>query len=217
MRRSQVLLVLIAISFLSFSSVAAHSDSIPGDPVMQVDDPTCGGVEQPPCPIVGDNTPFTFMANAQGGGATSFEVDPTADTAGLFNLDIETLGTFATTSDVQCFSNVFECHVSFIGNNTVTDIFLSENGDAGKFGLAPGAIFTIDLGNLSTTNCDPNTTLCPTTTAGGWQANQLFTAQGDLPNGAPTTPLIPSPEPSSMFLLAAGTTVLWRRGKSSRR
>ena len=207
MRRSQVLWALIAVSFLSLSSVLAHADGIPGDPVMQVDDPTCGGVEQPPCPIVGDNTPFTFMANAQGGGATSFEVDPTPGTAGLFSLDIETLGTFATTSDVQCFSNVFVCHVSFIGNNTVTDIFLSENGDAGKFGLAPGAIFTIDLGNLATTNCDPNLGPCPTTTAGGWQANQLFTAQGDL-SSAPTTPLIPSPEPSSIFLLAAGAATL---------
>ena len=208
MRRGQVLWALIAVSFLSLSSVLAHADGIPGDPVMQVDDPTCGGVEQPPCPIVFDTTPFTFMANAQGGGATSFKVDPTAGTPGLFSLDIETLGTFATTSDVQCFSNVFECHVSFIGNNTVTDIFLSENGDAGKFGLAPGAIFTIDLGNLATTNCNPNTGPCPTTTAGGWQANQLFTAQGDLPGGQPTTPLIPSPEPSSMFLLAAGAATL---------
>jgi hypothetical protein len=195
----------MVLSFLAFSAFA-HADGIPGDPVMQVDDPTCGGPDQPTCPVVFAGIPFTFSANADGGGATSFQVDPSG--TGFFNLDIETAATFGTTSNIQCFSDAFECQVRFLGN--VTDIFLSENGDAGKNGFPEGAIFTIDLGNLvPNTDCNPNTGLCPTTEAGGWNANEAFVGQANLPNGAPTSPLIPSPEPSSIFLLAAGATALF--------
>lgn len=216
MKSSRLLLwVVIACFFLSFSTVFAHADSVPGDPVIQIDDPTCGGELQPACPVVGDGTPFFFQANGQGGGAMSFEVDPTPGTPGIFSLDIETFGVFETTRDVQCFSDAFECSVSFIGDGTVTDIFLTENGDAGKNGFAPGTIFTIDLGNLASTDCDPTQGLCPTTEGGGWQANQVFRAQGDL-STAPTDPLITAPEPSSVFFLTTGTLLLLGKRKMFR-
>jgi hypothetical protein len=201
----------MVLSFLAFSAFA-HADSIPGDPVIQVDDPTCGGVEQPPCPIVSALTPFPFFANSSGGGATSFETDPTQP--GIRTFDVETLGTFTSTSAVQCFSNVFTCNVTFIGNNTVTDIFFSRCSDCSA--LTPGAIITIDLGNLASTDCDPSLGHCQTTTGGGWQANQAFVGETGLTT-APLAPLISSPEPSSIFLLAAGSAALFGRRKFLKR
>jgi hypothetical protein len=207
--------LLWVFSVLVLSVATLHADGIPGDPVIQVDDPTC---PQTGCTQVSALTPFTFSSNAAGGGTTVFQVNP--DSQGFFTLDIETVGIFANTTDVQCFSNAFsQCHVNFLDG--VTDIFLSNTcvvleGPC-PTGLAAGTVFDIDLDNLL---LDPTTGqpifhdgVAETTEGvGGWGPNRGFNAIADLTT-APTTARISAPEPSSMLLLLTGAAALVARRK----
>ena len=204
--------------FLCFLAALAHADGLPPvDPQMQVDDPTCDG-----CPTVVANTPFTFSSNAAGGGTSIFMV---GGDIGFNTLDIETAGTFPSTTDVQCFSNAFEgCNVSFLDG--VTDIFLTRCvGEFCKSGLPLGTVFDIDLDNVvfnsdGVPQCDPTTGVCQTTPGvGGWGSNRAFAAIGGNGPDA-TTPFISAPEPSSILLLcsgAAGFVGLRKRMGSTRR
>lgn len=197
-------------SVLLLSAAYVHADGI--DPVIQVDDPTC---PESGCTQVFSGVPFTFSSNATGGGTTVFQVSP--NSAGFTTLDIETVGTFPNTSDVQCFSNEFSCNVTFIDG--VTDIFLTAStfcdGDVcSTHGFPPGDVFDIDLDNLvldATGHPIFNNGIAETTPGvGGWEPNQEFNALAGLTT-APTTPRISAPEPSSIFLLFAGVAAIGAR------
>ena len=177
----------------------AHADSIPGDPSMVVNDPTCDG-----CQVVNALTPFTFTSNNAGGGTTVFRVNPNGPA--FFSLDIETPGIFASTSDVQCSSNEFDCTVRFLGD--VTDIFFTQrfcDGECSPGGFPAGDVFSVDLDNPGTPNI------------GGWGPDRPFSAIANL-TSAPTEALISSvPEPSSLALFGAGIAVLAGRRKAARK
>jgi len=215
MLRSRVLWLF---SVIVLSVATLHADGIPGDPVIQIDDPTC---PQTGCQQVSALTPFTFSSNATGGGTTVFQVNP--DSAGFSTLDIETVGIFQNLTDVQCLSNAFNhCSVSFLDG--VTDIFLSNTCDviegpcAG--GFAPGTVFDIDLDNLVLDSdgrpiFDQDHVAETTQDVGGWGPNRGFNAIADLAT-APTTARISAPEPSSIFLLLTGAAALVARRKLGR-
>jgi hypothetical protein len=134
-------------------------------------------------------TPFTFNANASGGGISFFQVNGTAP----FNtVDIETLGVF----DVFCYSDVFFCNTTILGGS-VTDIFFQVEVPPG---IPPGNEFAINLNN---TVCNPFAVgaVCDPNGAGGWGMGKAFTAFPNIKK--PTTALI-TPEPSTISLLAAG-------------
>lgn len=174
-----------------FSLASLYADTVPGDPTMVVNDPTCDG-----CQVVNALTPFTFSSNAAGGGTTVFQVNPNGP--GFFSLDIETPGTFSSTDLVNCSSNEFNCTVSFLGD--VTDIFFSQRTcdlalECSPGGFPAGDVFSVDLDNPGTVD------------VGGWGPNREFTAIANL-TSAPTDPRISAPEPSSLFLLGTGAALL---------
>src|SRR5690348_6251246 len=112
--------LLWSLSILFVLCALAHADGIPDDPRMVVDDPEC--TDATPCQTVDSQVPFTFQANATGGGTFNFLVNP--DGPAFTTLNFETPGVFSTTEAVNCSSNEFvSCHVTFIGG--VTNIFLS--------------------------------------------------------------------------------------------
>jgi hypothetical protein len=224
MKGSRLLLcALVVFSFLSFSSVVAHADSIPGDPVMQVDDPQC--TTNPT--TVTPGAIFNFSAGAAnsptpGGGCTAFraangELAPT-----ITSLDIETFDPNITdpNTQVNCLSNAFgSCTARLL--NGVLDIFLTNNcdGDTCGTGIAPGQIFSINLSNLALDSNgnpipDPNTPgAFETVSEGGWIDGEGFGGIADPSGGDATTPFITTPEPSSLFLLAIGIAALSRTKK----
>jgi PEP-CTERM motif len=192
MRQTRVLwLCLLFCLFCTF----AYADSIPIDPDIQVNDPSCDSG----CTNVTAATPFTFSSNASGGGTTNFRLNG----SGFFTLDIETVGTFA----VNCFSNAFgSCTSKVIGG--VTDIYLSGCSDSPCL-RGDGSIFDIDLDNVILSEgggcalSTDGTCQTPTPGTGSWSAIQSFTAIGGNFADA-TTPFISAPEPSSFFLLCTG-------------
>jgi len=194
--RKNRLLWLCSVCLL-FSGLV-FADSVPaGDPVIQVDDPVCpeGG-----CPQVFAQQQFTFSANANGGGTTTFQVG--GDIA-FTTIDIETRGIFNSIEDVQCLSNKFTCQVSFLDG--VTDMYFTANScgevEVCFLGFQPGDIFSVDLDNFDTPGI------------GGWGAGREFFAIADVTQ--PTSPRIPTPEPSSLLLLPAGALLInkWKRAK----
>ena len=201
MRRTRVLWLCLLFCLCLFCKLA-HADSIPIDPDIQVNDPTCDSG----CTNVTAGTPFTFSSNPSGGGTTNFRLNG----SGFFTLDIETVGAFA----VNCFSNAFgNCTSKVIGG--VTDIYLSGCVE-GPCLLGDGSIFDIDLDNVVLAEgggCVLNTDrTCetPTPGTGNWGANHSFTAIGGNFADA-TTPFISAPEPSSFFLLCTGAAAVGLR------
>lgn len=188
MRRTSLLWLCLLFCF--FAGLA-QADNVPVDPQMQVDDPTC---PESGCVPVTFGQPFTFSSNATGGGTTFFQIQ---GDSGFSTLDIETAGTFASTSDVQCITNAFgNCTVTFLDG--VTDIYLS--GCIEGPCIQAGGIFDIDLDNVQ---CDGSDCTAPDPGTGGWGANRSFAAiGGDSPDA--TTPFISAPEPSGFFLLCTG-------------
>jgi hypothetical protein len=75
--------------------------------------------------------------------------------------------------------------------------------DCRTCGIPVGDFFTIVLNDSR--QFDPNGT-------GGWGFDRLFRAQANL-SSAPTTALVSAPEPSSLFLLAAGAATMAARRK----
>jgi hypothetical protein len=207
MRQTRVLwLCLLFCCFCLFCRFA-HADSIPGDPGIQVDDPTC---PESGCQSVTAGSLFSFSSNAAGGGTTDFQLN---GTVGFNTLDIETVGTFPMTSDVVCRSNAFgSCNVTFLDG--VTDIYLSGCIIEGPCGIpADGRVFDIDLDNIVSANtagavCDNSTGICTTPDVGGWGANRSFSAIGGQNVADATTPFVSAPEPSSLFLLCTGAAAV---------
>lgn len=184
------LLILASFLFL-VSAIPLHATGT-ADPGIGIDDPIC--VSEGSCqPLVSgtSGTSFFFNADGNGGGITFREVDPNGPT--ISTLDVETF--FTPSSAVNCFSNAFaNCSVNQLG--AVTDIFFN-NSDP----LAPGDVFSINL-NMNYNTCNPNVTDCSATGTQGWNPDELFTA---FPNiSQPTTALISTPEPSTIFLLGVG-------------
>src|SRR5262249_4907671 len=101
-----LLWALVAFSFLSFSSVLAHADGLPpGDPVMQVDDPTC--TPTGPTTGVSSGQIFSFTADANGGGCFGFVVVGNAD---FETMDFQFGQGNAVPADAEnCSSDAFLC------------------------------------------------------------------------------------------------------------
>lgn len=197
MKGSRLLLwVLVVLSFFSFSSVLAHADGLPpGDPVMQVDDPTCTPAAGVPNQNVTSGQIFTFSADGNGGGCLGFNV--------VGNLAFETLdfqfgqGHAVNASAETCSSDAFQCTPSNLDGTcdttctqgTVTDVFFTANIceiDVCNSGFPVGTFFTVFLEGY-----DPGTT---------------FFAEANLSAPADNPTLIQQgvPEPASTFLLCTG-------------
>lgn len=203
MRRSQVLWVVIAVSFLSLSSVLAHASTLPpGDPGMQVDDPTCTPTSS--TQNVTSGQIFTFQADSSGNGCFGFNV--------VGNLTFSTLdfqvgqGNAVPASSVTCSSNAFTCTnppPSNLDDGTVTDVFFKANSFVGcevDCGFPPGTFFTVLLQQ--------------------WDPNSVFYGDSNLSAPADNPNLIQqfnAPEPSSVFLLSAGVGALALRRKIFKR
>src|SRR5690242_435740 len=197
MRKSR-LLWLCSLCLLFSGMVFA--DSVPaGDPVIQVDDPNC----EEGCQQVSSQQEFRFFANDAGGGTTNFQI---VGNLSFTTIDIETVGIFNSIEDVQCISDKLTCQVSFL--NGVTDMFFTANscGEFSEFcsvGYPVGDIFSVDLDNFDTPGI------------GGWGAGREFVAIANITQ--PTSPRIPTPEPSSLLLLPAGALLVnrWKHRKGS--
>lgn len=221
MKGSRLLLCALVVFSFSFSSVLAHADSVPGDPVMQVDDPQCSANPT----TVSAGTIFNFSAGAAnsptpGGGCTAFaaanfELAPT-----ITSLDIETFDPNITdpNTQVNCLSNAFGSCTAKLLTGGVLDIFLTTNcgGDTCGTGIAPGQIFSINLSNLALSDGVPipdGNGGFETVSEGGWIDGEGFSGIADPSGGDATTPFITTPEPSSLFLLASGIAALSRTKK----
>ncbi len=186
---------------LCLSCGLAYADGI--DPVMQVNDPKC--IESCGTQVGGQTggDPFFFNSNSPqpdgtggGGGSFAFHINVLVNT-----LDIQTPGTFDSTTLVNCTSNVFFCRVSFIDG--VTDMYFT--ADCSTCGIPPTDFFTIVLNDNG---------LFDANGSGGWGFDRLFRAQANL-TSAPTTSLVP--EPSSLLLFGVGAAALAGRWKIRRR
>lgn len=215
MRRSQGFWVLIALCFLSFSSILAHANSLPpGDPVMQVDDPTCTPVTGGPAQNVFSQQIFSFSADASGGGCLAFKV---AGSVPFGTIDIQFgQGNAVPFGTMSCTSNAFTCAPSNLDGTcntdsdvctpgTVTDLFFTANSciqiqiaapAACQSGFAAGTPFTVFLQ--------------------GYNPGTTFYADANIPMPADHPNLIQqfnAPEPSSIVLLSAGAGALALRRK----
>lgn len=195
MKGSRLLLwALVAFSFLSFSSVLAHADGLPpGDPVMQVDDPTCTptlGTQN-----VSSGQIFSFTADGNGGGCAGFNV--------VGNSPFETLdfqfgqGHAVDAGAETCSSDAFTCVTSNLDGScdttctqgTVTDVFFTANVcevEVCNSGFPVGTFFTVFLEGY-----DPGTTFFAEANLGAPADNPTLIQQG-------------VPEPASTFLLCTG-------------
>jgi len=176
---------------LLVSAVVVHADSLPADPKMVVNDPTCE--ESCITPIL--ETMFTFMSNGNGGGFLTFQNESNVNWTTLL---IKTGNIpFPVPADtITCQSNAFQtCQVVDVGGG-VTAMFLSGlNSEEGFNGIPNGIVFTINLNDDidGVPNFNPNG-------SGGWGANRAFFATANV------TGVVP--EPASLTLLGLGMCAL---------
>jgi len=196
MKSSRALWFLVLICGLSGF---AFADGLPADPAIEINDPVCPPTAEVPCaPLVNALVPFTFTADANGNGSIFFEVNPSGPA--FTDLNVQTLGVFASTTDVVCTSNVFKCDVTFIGG-VVTNMFFHPfpcEVECGTSSFPPGDVINILLGDNTGI---PNER---------WTPNQSFTAIANL-GSAQTTSFISTPEPSSLLLFGTGAIFAMRR------
>lgn len=185
---------------LCLMSGFAFADGLPADPAIEINDPICTSEFGTCAPLVNALVPFTFSADANGSGSIFFEVNPLGPA--FTDLNVQTLGTFASTTDVVCSSNEFQCDVSFIGG--VTNMFFHSCSDCGPRSFPPGDVINILLGDNTQI---PNER---------WQPNQQFTAIANL-GTASTSSFISTPEPSSLLLFGTGAIFAVRRKLKFRR
>lgn len=183
MRSSRLLWLCFLVCFLGGF---AHANTLPpGDPMMQVDDPTC-------TPTAGNTQTITAgqidaFTTPDGNGCFGFQM---VGNASFTTLDIQVNDTSFTS--IVCTSNGFLCNHTTLDNDTVTDLFFTECPDCNKNGFPAGAFFTVDL------------------SPGGWNPNTFYieanlTAPADGPNLSQQY----APEPSSVFLLCTGAAGLF--------
>jgi len=175
----------------------AFADGIP-DPVIQINDPICDS-SSPCAPLVVAGVPFTFMADGNGGGpppgTNTFQV---SGDVGFFSLDVQTAG-FIDPASINCTSNRFNCTVTNLDNNTVTDMFFTEFiCEVCSTGFPTGDVFTVNLGTT------------------GWGADRQFVAEANLSAPADNPTLVSTPEPSSALLLCTGAAALLGNRKKLR-
>jgi hypothetical protein len=163
----------------------AFADGIPVDPVIQINDPTCP-TETPCAPLVGAGVPFTFMADDNGGGpppgTNMFQVSG----PGFFSLDVQTAG-FIDPASINCTSNRFNCTVTNLDNNTVTDMFFTEficEAEVCSTGFPTGDVFTVNLGTT------------------GWGADREFVAEANLTTPADNPTLVSEPSTMALFTVS---------------
>jgi len=193
MKSSRALWFLVLMCVLSGF---AFADGLPADPAIEINDPICDS-STPCAPLVNSLVPFTFSADANGNGSIFFEVNPSGPA--FTDLNVQTLGIFASTTDVVCRSNVFQCDVTFIGG--VTNMFFHPfpcEIECGASSFPPGDVINILLGDNTGI---PNER---------WTPNQSFTAIANLGSAA-TTSFISTPEPSSLLLFGTGAVFAMRR------
>jgi hypothetical protein len=184
------LLILASFLFL-VSAIPLHATGT-ADPRIGIDDPIC-------TPTMSVSATFGFSSNVAGGGVSCFTwVGP--DDISLNSLDVETVGNF---SPISCFSNAFtSCSTQYFAAANVTDIYYSFTDPQ----ITTDTVFAASLNDDQ--SCSPNLDLGATCSpggsddSGGWGSLNAFTATPNI--SQPTTALISSPEPSTIFLLGVG-------------
>lgn len=196
MKRNQAIWVLFVLCFLSVSSIFGHADGVPpGDPGMQVDDPTCSPTSSNQDVTSGQI--FTFTADSSGNGCFGFTV---VGNTTFSTLDFQTA---LTTGPITCSSDAFTCTPSTQGDGAVTDVFFQANSPIEcdvDCGFPPNTVFTVALL--------------------GWNPNSVFYADSNLSapaNNPDLSQQFNAPEPSSILLLSAGGGALALRRKIFKR
>jgi hypothetical protein len=165
----------------------AYANSVPGDPMMVVDDPSCTPTAANTQTISAGTSsgPIESFTSPDGSGCFGFQI---VGNNAFTTLDIQVNQTYAS---IVCSSNGFLCTPTTLDDGSVTDLFFTECPDCGKNGFPVGALFAVDL------------------SPGGWGANTFY-IEANLPAPAdnPNLSQAFAPEPSSVLLLSTGVIAL---------
>ena len=175
----------------------AYGSSSPGDPGIEIDDPSCTPTLTQ---TITAGQIDSFSTTSAGTGCFGFTI---AGGSAAFNtVDIQ-VGAFFDLSTINCFSPNYGCQKSTLDDGTVTDLFFTalpscidcSATSTGTQAYGGGTMFVVDL------TADQ---------FGNWGANTFFirggssTAPADNPN---LIQLAAVPEPSMLLLFGIGAAL----------
>ena len=199
MRQTQMLWLFLMVCL--FAGLA-HGNSLPGDPQVEIDDPSCA-------PTLTQNISAgqieNFSTTSAGTGCFGFNI-----VSGTFNSIEIQIGAFIDPATITCFSPDYGCSKSNLDDGTVTDLLFTallipsecfESCHPSGPYTAGGPTFVVDLRGDS---------------FGNWGA-QTFYIRGDNSTTPTDNPnliqLFNAPEPSSFALLGTGAAAIAARRK----
>lgn len=167
----------------------AYGSSSPGDPGIEIDDPSCTPTLTQ---TITAGQIDSFSTPSAGTGCFGFTI--AGSSAAFQTIDVQ-VGAFFDLSTINCFSPNYGCQKSTLDDGTVTDLFFTafrDCSDCSSQAYGGGTTFVVDL------TADQ---------FGNWGANTFFirggnsTAPADNPN---LIQLAAVPEPSMVLLFGIG-------------